>query len=169
MLVVVVETLVVVVGMLVVVVEKTGCCARKLLNTGCCSWITCCAGATTGAGAGAGVGRGWDFGRTIGSGLGLAAGRLRLMTVTLRPLFSMKVLAGARLPDRILSFKIGCCLDTGLGLGVGAKACCGGEVTGFSSTMLLCGATKVRPFPSGLKPISGAAPYSTSRKRPVSS
>ena len=46
---------------------------------------------------------------------------MRLTTVTLRPLFSMKVLAGSRLPvDRILSFKIG--LDLVTGLGVGAKA-----------------------------------------------
>ena len=79
-----------------------------------------------------------------------------MTTVTLRPLFSMKDLAGSRLPDRVLSFKIGLGLETGLG--VGAITCCGREVTGLSTAGVFCGATKVRPSPSGMKPSSGAAP-----------
>ena len=56
-----------------------------------------------------------------GAGFGCGAGRLRFTTVTRRPLLSIKVLAGSRLPvDRVLSFKIGRDLVTGLG--VGAKA-----------------------------------------------
>jgi len=123
---------------------------------------------------GTGVGRGCDFGRTIGWGLGLAEGRLRpFTTFTLRPLRAIKSLAGSRLLDLVLSFKIGLGLDTALGLGVGAITCCGREVTTpvllGDGVAVSTGATKSRPAPWELNPSSGAAPYSTSRKRPVSS
>ena len=72
----------------------------------------------------------------MGSGLGSAAGRRRLTTVTLRPLFVMKSFAGSRLPDLNLSTG----LDTGLG--VGAMICCGRGVTGLCATGL-CSVTVV--------------------------
>ena len=41
--------------------------------------------------------------------------------------------------------------------------------TGADGVAGASGATKVRPSPSGINPFSGSAPYSTSRKSPVSS
>ena len=110
----------------------------------------------------------------MGAGLGLeTCGRLRLTTVTLRPLFVMKSFAGSRLPDLKLSTGLGV---GATGLGVGANDWkVGADVTGLCATGLglgvtaMDGSTNVRPSPLGMKPNSGAAPYSTSRKSPVGS